>query len=158
MDFLTRAPRALSARRISTQRRWPRCFCERATLRFRFRKRTHAINTTRDECDTATTTALLLLLRTVHAPGGHRARMYNKQCSKLPCYSRVYVYLARLRLSRCAPLECSVPTAGDGELGRAALPRGDQSRRRIHRGGFPRRRATSLPRNAVLGQSWQARR
>jgi len=49
-----------------------------------------------------------------------------------------------------------VPTVGDGELGRAALPRDDQSRRRIHSGGFPRRRATSLPRDAALSQSWQA--
>lgn len=76
------------------------------------------------------------------------------------CYSRVYVS-RRPRLDRIARYTlpgCSVPTAGDGEVGRAALPRGDQSRRRIHSGSFTRRRATSLPRDEALGQSWQARR
>lgn len=84
-------------------------------------------------------------------------------CVYIYMYTRIYVYIIfslspRLRMPRRARLEYSVPTAGDGELVRAALPRGDQSRRRIHRGGFPHRRAISLPRDAALGQSWQARR
>lgn len=95
-NFLIGAPWAQSARRISAQRRWPRCFCGRAMLRFR--ERAHATDTTCNECDTTTTALLLLLLLllmmlwAVHAPGSHRARMRNKQCSEIAYYSRVYMY------------------------------------------------------------------
>jgi len=156
------APRARFARSIFTQRRWPRrSDGERTILRFRERART--MDATRDKCGTTTTNAalsllLLLLLRTVHAPSGHRARVRKEQCSRLRIVPAYICVSTRLGISRHGPLGCSVPTAGDGELGRAALPRDDQSRRRIHCGGFPRRRATSLPRDAALSQSWQARR
>lgn len=177
-----RAPRRRSARTSVSARqtkRRSRRFCERAMLRFRERDTTHDkrdATTLMMTTTTRSTALLLLLLRTVHAPGGHRARIRVNESTfarlrAVPPRAYIYIcvyisiYVCINSLShrdsespRRARLEYSVPTAGDGELERAALPRGDQSRRRIHRGGFPHRRAISLPRDAALGQSWQARR
>lgn len=71
----------------------------------------------------------------------------------LSSLSRSLSPVSRGQIGRSTLPGCSVPTAGVAELGRAALPRDDQSRRRIcRRADAPPR----PPRRRHTGQSWQA--